>query len=256
MQETAPGEWEITTDPEEGVRGGDVAFYIKNTVKGFFKTRGYHATFMTRSRVDHIGMGFHANHSLWTVDSEGQKSVMQDKTDPDQMSSTARHWLAGILTHAPAITALCCPTLNCYRRLFGLTSPGKITWGVDKRKALLRVRNTLDNVFFENRLPSGSCCPYLALAATVAAGLDGLDRKLECPQRMDVDKARDLPKTLAEALDALEKDEQLCNLLGDRFVSCYTRAKREYEVQAYERAGLNTEEKKMDFERKMYLKNL
>ena len=188
MQEFSPGQWEVTTDPEEGVRGGDVAFYTKNAVKGFFKTHGYHATFMTRPRVDHIAAGLHVNHSLWTVDSDGQKSVMQDKTDPDQMSSTARHWLTGILTHAPAITALCCPTLNCYRRLFDLGSPGKITWGVDNRNALVRVRNSQDNVFFENRLPSGSCCPYLALAATVAAGLD---RKLECPQPMDVDKAGD-----------------------------------------------------------------
>ena len=256
MQEESPGQWEITTDPQEGVHGGDVAFYVKNAVKGFFKTRGYHATFMTRPRVDHIATGLHVNHSLWIADSEGQKSVMQDKTGPDQISSTARHWLAGILTHAPAITALCCPTLNCYRRLFGLASPGKITWGVDNRNALVRVRNSQDNVFFENCLPSGSCCPYLALAATVAAGLDGLDRKLECPPPMDVDKAGDLPKTLAQALDALEKDEQLCSLLGDHFVSCYTRSKREYEVQAYERAGLKSEEKKVDFERKMYLKNL
>ena len=255
-REFVPGQWEFTTDPQEGVHGGDVAFYIKNAVKGFFQTRGYHATFMTRPRADQSSSGLHLNHSLWSVDSEGQKSVMQDKTDPDQMSSTSRHWLAGILTQAPAITALCCPTLNCYRRLFDLTTPGKITWGVDNRNALVRVRNTQDNVFFENRLPSGSCCPYLALAATVAAGLDGLDRKLECPQPMDTDKAGDLPKTLAQALDALEKDEQLCSLLGDRFVSCYTRAKKEYEVQTYDRAGLNTEEKKFDFEKNMYLRNL
>ena len=254
-QEYAPGQWEITTDPLEGVHGGDVAFYVKNAVKSFFKTRGYHATFMTKPRVEHMASGLHLNHSLWTVDSDGQKSVMQDKTGPDQMSSTARHWLAGILTHAPAITALCCPTLNCYRRLFGLASPGKITWGVEDRNSLVRVKNAQDNVFFENRLPSGSCCPYLALAATVAAGLDGLDRKLECPQPMDVDKAGDLPKTLAQALDALEKDEQLCSLLGDRFVSCYTRAKKEIEIQAYEKADLNTEDKQFEFERSMYLKH-
>ena len=256
MPKYCPGQWEFTTNPQEGVLGGDVAFYVKNAVKDFFQTQGYHVTFMTRPKAGWVTSGLHLNHSLWSVESEGQKSVMQDKTDPDQMSSTARHWLAGILTHAPAITALCCPTLNCYRRLFCRARARKSSLGVDNRNALICVRKVLDNVFFENRLPSGSCCPYLALAATVAAGLDGLDRKLECPQPMDVDKAGDLPKTLAQALDALEKDEQLCSLLGDRFVSCYTRSKREFEVQAYERAGLKSEEKPFDFEKKCTLKNL
>ncbi|XP_070192062.1 glutamine synthetase-like [Littorina saxatilis] len=275
MPEFTPGQWEITTEPQEGVRGGDVAFYVKNAVKGFFKTRGYHATFMSaKPSAETFGAGLHLNHSLWTV---GGASAMLDQGKDDRMSESAKHWLAGILHHAPALTALCCPTLNCYRRLFNLGAPGKVTWGLDDRNAMVRVHTARDNVFLENRLPSGACSPYLAIAATVAAGLDGLDRKLQCPPpNTEVQKPGELPrttvkagespnaleqpgevaKTLAEALDALEKDGQLRGMLGERFVDCYVKAKREYEVRRYENAELHTEEKQLEFERNMYMKNL
>ncbi|KAL8598214.1 hypothetical protein ACOMHN_043285 [Nucella lapillus] len=255
MPEFRAGQWEITTEPQEGVRGGDVAFYLKSAVKGFFKTRGYRATFMTKPCVEQMGSGLHLNHSLWTKEGgDGLKSVMLEPTDPDLLSSTARHWLAGILTHAPALTALCCPTHNCYRRLFQFGAPGNINWGVDNRNALLRARTACENVFFENRLPSGPCNPYLAIAGTVAAGLDGITRKLPCPEAMQTQG--DLPKTLAEALTALEKDEELRALFGDQFVECFLRSKREYELPLWDLKVLNTEEKQMEFERNMYLKNL
>ena len=256
MPELPPGQWEITTEPQEGVRGGDVAFYVKNAVKGFFQTRGYCATFMSMPTMEFMGTGLHLNHSLWTHDDNGQRNAMLDEGEPDKLSRTARHWMAGLLTHAPAITALCCPTLNCYRRLFHLGAPGPVTWGVDDRNSLIRVRNARDNVFLENRLPSGPSSPYLAIAATVAAGLDGLQRELTCPEAMAVEPAGQLPKTLEQALDSLEKDQELRALLGDRFVGCYIKSKRDIDVQLYKNAELITEEKQMEFERKMYMKGL
>ncbi|XP_076470554.1 glutamine synthetase-like [Babylonia areolata] len=254
--EFGAGQWEITTEPQEGVRGGDVAFYMKNAVKGFLQTRGYLATFMSKPNAGQTPSGLHLNHSLWSKNGDKLESVLMDRTDPDLLSSTARHWLAGILTHSPALTALCCPTLNCYRRMFQFCAPGKINWGLDDRNALIRVHTARDNVFFENRLPSGACSPYLAIAATVAAGLDGINRQLPCPKPMDTDQKVELPRTLAEALDALEKDEHLRCLLGDRFVECYIKSKREYEVSRFDKDVLNTEEKQMQFERKMYMKSL
>ncbi|XP_076470021.1 glutamine synthetase-like [Babylonia areolata] len=253
--EMSPGQWEVTTEPEAGARGGDVAFYVKSAVKGFFETRGYLATFMAKPFSEHMGSGLHLNHSLWTKDGDKETSVMQDLTDPNLLSSTARHWLAGVLAHSPALTALCCPTLNCYRRLFRFGAPEKANWGLDDRNALMRVRNARDNVFLENRLPSGTCNPYLAIAATVAAGLDGINRRLPCPKPSEAEQKVELPRTLAEALDALEKDGQLRSLLGDRFVECYVKAKRECEVQRFDTAVLDTEEKQMEFERKMYMRN-
>lgn len=181
---------------------------------------------------------------------------MLDDTDPDNMSKAARHWLAGLLHHAPALTALCCPTLNCYRRLFSGPTPSKITWGVDDRRGVFRVHNAKNNVYIENRLASAPCSPYLAIAGTVAAGLDGLKRELDLPEAGVAGKAEDLPKTLADALDALEKDEDLRSLLGERFVQVYLKAKREYEVQRYVAANLDTEEKQMEFERNMYFESM
>ena len=260
--EMLPGQWEFTTDPLEGLRGGDAGFYVKNAVKGFFESRGYTATFMSRPAVDVAGgTGLHLNHSLWSVQGGRERNVLKDAGDPELLSPTARHWLAGLLTHAPALAALCCPTLNCYRRLFNMCTPSKIAWAVNDRNALIRVHTARDNVFFENRLPSGPCSPYLALAATVAAGLDGLDRALACPPAEHVQSGQqcagpDLPKTLAQALDALEKDEELRGVLGERFVSCYVKMKRENEVQRLEKAGLTTEAQQIAFEREMYIEGL
>ena len=133
MPELPPGQWEITTEPQEGIRGGDVGFYVKNAVKGFFPSRGYSSTFMSMPTSEFMGTGLHLNHSLWIQDGDVQRSAMLDPTEPDKVSRTARQWLAGLLAHAPALTALCCPTLNCYRRLFHLGAPGLITWGLDDR---------------------------------------------------------------------------------------------------------------------------
>ncbi|XP_076470006.1 glutamine synthetase-like [Babylonia areolata] len=258
MKECQPGQWEVTTEPEEGVRGGDVAFYVKNAVKGFFQARGYMATFLSNPTPAHSEMDsqLQLNHSLWTKEGDRMKSVMMDRTDPDLLSSTARHWLAGILTHSPALTALCCPTLNCYRRLFHFVTPGKIYWGVDDRNAVIRVHNAHDNVYLENRLPSGPCNPYLAIAATVAAGLDGINRQLPCPEAMEADQAGELPRTLAEAVDALEKDVQLRSLLDDRFVDCFIESKRGWDISSFDAKAFDTVEKQMEFERKMYMRSL
>ena len=84
-------------------------------------------------------------------------------------------------------------------------APDRVTWGVDDRRGVLRVRNSGGNVFVESRLPSGPCSPHLALAATLAAGLDGLDRRLDLPGAGEA--VGQLPGTLATALDALEGDQ-------------------------------------------------
>ncbi|KAL8599328.1 hypothetical protein ACOMHN_008043 [Nucella lapillus] len=254
MAEIDPGQWELTTEPEEGVRGGDVAFYVKNAVKGVLQKRGYRATFMSKPCVRQVGTDLHLNHSLWSKTGGELRCATREASDGERLSVTARHWLTGILAHAPALTALCCPTLNCYRRLHGTITPSAIQWGVDSRRVLVRVRNAHDNVFLENRLSSGACNPYLAIAATVAAGLDGLNRRLACPRPLE-GKA-EVPRTLAQALDALEKDEELRALLGDRFVKCFVTSKREGDLALFDAKALDTEEKQMEFEINLYMKDL
>ncbi|KAK7469506.1 hypothetical protein BaRGS_00036485 [Batillaria attramentaria] len=255
MPEVGAGQWEVTTEPQEGMRGGDVAFHVKNVVKEFFPARGYQATFMSKVTPDSIPSALHLNHSLWVPGQRGEdaSSAMFDPTAVDKLSETARHWIAGVLEHAPAISALCSPTLNCYRRLHSQFTPSLITWGVDNRYTTVRARNAHDNVFLENRLVSGAANPYLALAATVAAGMDGLDRRLKCPPPMDKSQAGELPRNLEKAL---EKDEELRALLGDRFVKCYVTAKREYEVVAFHKAAPATEDEVFEFDRRLYMNGL
>lgn len=254
--EFPPGQWELTTNPYEGVTGADVGFYVKNAVKGFLRARGYDATFMTRPTLESIGSGLHLNHSLWRLrptGEEGAENVLLGG-DSDKLSPTAKHWIAGLLTHAAALTALMCPTLNCYRRLHNLVSPSSSTWGLDDRNALVRARVLGSNVFLENRLPSAAASPYLAIAATVAAGRDGLERRLECPRPTDKSVSSEVPRTLAQALTALEEDHQLATLLGENFVDYYVKAKRELEVSPYDKADLKTDGEQIEFERNMYFR--
>lgn len=270
--EYGSGQWELTTDPYEGVAGADVGFYVKNAVKGFLETRGYHATFMTRPTLDSISCGLHLNHSLWRPGTatgggrgEGEENVLLDVDSAgdgdsglEKLSPTARHWIAGLLTHASALTALACPTLNCYRRLSGLTAPSTSTWGLEDRNALIRVRALRSGgLFLENRLPSAAASPYLALAATVAAGRDGLERRLQCPPPSGSSASgagSELPRSLAQALTALEEDQQLVEMLGEDFVRCYVGSKREMEIGPYDQAELTTDVEQIEFERDMYFR--
>ncbi|KAK7508168.1 hypothetical protein BaRGS_00000407 [Batillaria attramentaria] len=311
MPELPQGQWEITTEPIEGLRGGDTGFYVKNAVKGYFSTRGYHATFMSKPTTRGPVNGMHLNHSLWrprqsgdgednvflgchVEDSQDQEGARQghDTATEGDLSTTARHWTAGLLTHAPALCALLCPTVNCYRRLHSLCTPTHNTWGPDDRFAMIRARSSPGNAFLENRLPSSAVNPYLALAATVAAGMDGLNRKLQCPppryptessfsaklegvtsgtlprdttlssKQSDITEGpqqkpegttqgQELPRSLAEALVALETDQELRALLGDRFVDCYVTVRRDVEVKACEEASLDTKDEELAFERKL-----
>ena len=112
--------------------------------------------------------GLHYNHSLWTLDG---KTALFDPSASDQLSDIARYWIGGLIKHSAALTALCSPTVNCYRRLHGPRLPDKANWGLEDRNASFRVKNYSEQgTYFENRIPGGSCNPYLVLAATVAAG--------------------------------------------------------------------------------------
>lgn len=250
--ECCPGQWELTTVPYPGVTGADVGFYVKNAVKGFLKTHGYDATFMTRPGLGGMSSALHLNHSLWkccpSTDSKDNAFLGSD----GGLSSTAKHWIAGVLAHAEALSALMSPSINCYRRLHNMVTPSLSTWGMDDRFAFIRARVQGSNVFLENRAVSSAASPYLALAGTVAAGLDGLERQLECPPPMDASRGRELPHTLAEALTALEKDHQLAARLGEDFVDCFVNCKRETEITPLEKAQLTTEEERLAFERDMY----
>jgi len=146
------------------------------------------------------------------------------------ISQVSHYWLAGLVKHARGLTALCCPTVNCYRRLHGPSAPCKAFVSTDDNDQTSSFRLKMagaTSAFVENRLPGRSANPYIVLAATVAAGLDGITNKYPPPEPgADVL----LPQSLFEALDALGEDEVLVKALGVEFIQSFIRKKYKFEV--------------------------
>ncbi|MCY0898957.1 MAG: glutamine synthetase family protein [Firmicutes bacterium] len=237
--EYGPGQFEVSINPGWGISQADRAFTFKAAIKEMMQQRGLLATFMTKPLNGRSGSGSHFHHSLY--DKVTGRNVFYDASDPDGLSQTVKHFIAGQLAHARALSALANPTVNSYRRLRPYTfAPSNVTWGLENRMCMIRVPGARgQGTHLENRLPGADMNPYLMMAAMYAAGLDGIRRELPCPPPIvDQDAyalvdAEPLPRSLGEALDALNQDEPLVDLLGPEFVKSYTALKR-HELQRFE----------------------
>jgi glutamine synthetase len=223
--EHGPGQIEINYSPAWGIDAADQAFTFKNGVKEMLGRSSSLASFMTRPAIDHCTNGCHYNQSLW----DGNRSVFFNPDSPDGISSVCRNFLAGQLTHAPALCALAAPTINCYKRFHSSSvTPSRITWGINTRTAALRVKAFPDQrLHIENRLAGGAANPYLLMAGCVAAGIDGIQRKLTLPDvTPQFNHAPQVPLRLENALDALEQDVILREMLGTEFIQLFVALKR------------------------------
>lgn len=240
--EDAHGQYEVNFAHDEALASADHVMLFKLAAHALAEARGMVFSMMPKPFANQPGSGLHFHVSLW----HGGRPV----------EGVAKHFIAGVLAHAPALAALAAPTVNSYKRLTvgeslsGTTwAPASIAHGPNNRTALVR---TLPGRF-EWRLPDASANPYLATAALIAAGLDGVDRRLD-PGPATIDdlfvmpqpeqRARGiglLPQSLAEALAALEADEVVCGALGPALAAEFLRLKRaewtEYarHVSAWER---------------------
>ena len=244
--EHAPGQLEFATGPKFGIESADQMFTLKHAVKELSYQRGWRATFMTRPTSEHgCSSGMHFAGSLWI----GDNNAFYDPQSRG-LSVIGRHWAAGLIKHAAALTALLCPTVNCYRRLHTPFAPDYADCGLENRNSMLRVVTTsARNTYIENRLPSSAANPYVVMAATVAAGIDGLVNRLELP----VDTKEKLASTLPEALGALEADQVLCEALGEEFLRWFLTVKREVEIARVDKAKKDGRDE-MDVERELYFK--
>jgi glutamine synthetase len=230
--EYGPGQMEINFAPAWGVTGADNAFTFKNGVKEIARRHGMIASFMTKPRIEQSANGCHFHQSLW----QGDRNAFVDTASPDGLSDVCRAFLAGQLAHAPAICALAAPTVNCPKRykLYSF-APTNATWGFENRTTGIRVKATRDEgTHIENRFGCGGSNPYLLMAACLAAGMDGLRKRMEPPAPVDgiaygLSGVTDLPTRLDDALDALEQDAVMCEALGPEFVKLFTAVKR-YEI--------------------------
>jgi len=240
--EFGPGQIEVVMKPAYGVEGADNEFLLKNGVKEMLQKPGQYsrATFMSKPIINKAGSAAHFNHSLWWSHENGTtEDAMYDEKSEHGLTKTAEHWLAGLLKHAPALTALSCPTVNCWRRLHvaggtrDIGTPHAITWGVEARLCMIRVlsRGAGGATYFENRLPGAAMNPYLGLAGVVAAGMDGLRNGLTLPPSGTAENFNGLlPTNLEGALVALDNDVEIRELLGPEFVDWFVDVKRK-EIQ-------------------------
>lgn len=239
--EVAPGQHEIDFESSDVVRTADQIVTFKLVVKVIAQKHGLHATFMPKPLSGINGSGMHLNMAL--KDLEGN-NIFYDEVDKDHLSDTAKYFVAGVLTHAKAITAVTNPTINSYKRLVpGFEAPVHIGWSTSNAGPLVRiptVRNQKTTI--ELRSPDPSCNPYLGLAVIMKAGLDGIQNKLVLPDMMNAAQLKvitnilsdeTLPGSLKEAIIELSKDEVIKDGLGTVY-SSYVKAK-DYEWQAYQK---------------------
>jgi glutamine synthetase len=234
--EVAPGQHEIDFKYGDAVATADNIQIFKLVVKNVARRYGLHATFMPKPLFGVNGSGMHCHQSLF----RGNENAFYDENDELGLSETARHYLAGILAHARSFTAVTNPLVNSYKRLVpGYEAPCYVAWSPKNRSPLVRVPASRGlSTRIEVRSPDPSANPYLALAAMLAAGLDGIKKKLALPQQtdrniyvMDESELKDagitsLPASIQEAVEALQSDEVICNALGEHIVTNFVEAKR------------------------------
>ncbi|MGO1054350.1 glutamine synthetase family protein [Crossiella sp. CA198] len=236
--EFGSGQFEINLGHTGALAASDACFGFKLGVRELAATQGLHATFMGKPFNDDGGSGFHLHLSI--TDGAGV-NLFDDPDGPHGLSGLALSAVAGILAHAPALTALLAPTINAYRRLQPDTlAPFLVDWGLDNRCALVRIPPERGGgARLEVRLGDAAANPYLGAAAVLAAAHLGIAGKLRPGDPLigygyDPAKAGALPGDLGAAVDALVADTALTEVLGPGLVEAFAAVKR-FEVAEFAR---------------------
>jgi glutamine synthetase len=235
--EGAPGQHEIDFRYSDALKTADSAVTLRVALKVIAQLNGLYCSFMPKPIRGLAGSGMHVHQSL-SFTANG-KNAFSDPGDPHGLSIIAKQFIAGQLLHARGMCAVLAPLVNSYKRLVaGFEAPVYITWARINRSALIRVPRSSDDSLarLELRCPDPSCNPYLAFAVILAAGLDGIRRKLPVAEATEeniylIDNRKQhltsiLPESLSQALDEMEKDEVVCNALGPHLVDRFISAKR------------------------------
>lgn len=235
--EVAPAQHEIDFKYSDALTTADNIATFRMVVRKAALDHDLHATFMPKPVFGENGSGMHCHLSLF----KGARNAFDDPKGFIGLSRTALHFIGGILEHAPAITAVANPLVNSYKRLVpGYEAPTMIAWSEKNRSPLCRIPASRGiGSRMEFRSPDPSCNPYLAIAAMLGAGLDGIDRKIEPPEPvegnlygMNERKRKKLgigalPGSLHEALGELRADKVIRDVLGDHLLDYFLKAKEE-----------------------------
>ena len=235
--EMSPAQHEIDFKYDEALKTADNIMTFKLAVRTIAKRHGLHATFMPKPKSEINGSGMHINMSLH----KDGRNVFEDKSDPMGLSKEAYYFIGGIMKHIKGMAAITNPLVNSYKRLVpGFEAPVYIAWSATNRSPLIRIPSTNGGgTRIELRSPDSAANPYLTLAVCLMAGLDGMINKIEPPAAvnanifaMSVEERKamhidQLPETLKEAVEELEKDTFICDVLGKHIAEKYIAAKKE-----------------------------
>ncbi len=235
--EVAPGQHEIDFKYGDALQTADNLSTFRYVVRRVARDMGLHATFMPKPIFGQNGSGMHIHQSLFK---DGKNVFFDEAGDNDGLSDTMRHYIGGLLAHARSFSAITNPVVNSYKRLVpGYEAPTHLAWSMRNRSPLIRVpARRGEGTRCELRMPDPTCNPYLAFAATLAAGLDGVRNKIEPPPPVTANvytmsarergrlKIKSLPANLGEAVDLLEKDTVMKEALGAHVFEHFIEAKR------------------------------
>jgi len=237
--EVAPSQHEIDLRYDEGLRMADKTVTYRLVIKEIARKHGVYATFMPKPIFGLNGSGMHVHQSLF----EGAKNAFHDRTDKYNLSFLAKHYIAGLLRHAPEIAVITNQWVNSYKRLVpGYEAPVYVSWARRNRSAMIRVpmykpgKEAATRIEF--RSPDPACNPYLAFAAMLGAGMDGIEKKMDLPDPIEEDiyemnpaerrahGITDLPGNLYAAILEAEKSKLVKDVLGQHIFNKFIENKK------------------------------
>jgi len=237
--EASAGQEEINVRYADALTMADSHAIIKNACKEIAWSKGRAVTFLAKWDDNAAGSSSHIHQSLWSAD--GKTSLFLDPKGRYGMSRLMEHYLAGLLAHASEITWFLAPFVNSYKRFkAGTFAPTKAIWSLDNRTAGYRIcGEKTKSIRVECRVGGSDLNPYLALAALLAAGLDGIEHELKLEEPFVGDaygarKVRRIPETLRDAATAMKRSKMLRAAFGDEVIDHYYRAAM-WEQEEYDR---------------------
>lgn len=251
--EVAPGQYEVDFRYGDALTTADRLLTLRFTIKAIAQKHGLRVSFMPKPIMGMSGSGMHVHQSLFNI--RTKKNAFYDLKDKYKLSKAAYNFIAGQLNHIKGMTAVLCPTVNSYKRLItGFEAPVYISWARINRSSLIRVPHWFEDkpnsARIELRCPDPACNPYLAFAAMLASGLNGIEKNLKLSEpveenlfKFDEEKLASknidtLPSSLYEAINELKSDKLIHDVLGkhlyNRYIHIKTKEWNEFKMQVTE----------------------
>ncbi|MEW6263990.1 MAG: glutamine synthetase family protein [Thermodesulfobacteriota bacterium] len=228
-----PSQYEVNWKYDQALAMADQTFTFKYICKEVAFQNDLTLTFMARPRNDAGGSGYHVHMSL--SDPKTRQNLFNDPQDPHGLAEIMKWFIGGQIAHARGMSAIVAPTVNSYKRYVPNSfAPYNVAWGLDNRTVYVRVPHERGpGTRVENRAPCATANPYLTIAACLAAGLDGIEKKIDPGEPFvgdcytaDTSKYPPLPMYLQEALEELNKDVVLCQALGPKLIQAFNAVKQ------------------------------